>query len=87
MSGVSHGDDVRSAPKNPVVEIRAEYLLDLETWNVELLIDGGWVGGATTPRYPIDSAAEILYGDKNDWLNNSHGVLGDYMKERGLDVR
>lgn len=76
-----------STPSNPKVEITAEYLLDLETWNVELLIDGRWVGGATTPRYPIDSAAEILYGNKSDWLNDSEGVLGDYMKERGLDVR
>lgn len=61
--------------KKPVqVFINAAF--DGETWDVDVSVNDRWVGGGTTPDYPLDVAADILYGDTNDHLNGDYGALG-----------
>lgn len=42
----------------------------------QTLLDGGHVGGGTSPDGFLSLADEILYGDKGDWLNDDYGPLG-----------
>ena len=48
-----------------------------EVWSVNVIVDGEQVGSATSPHGFLSSADEILYGDKNDWLNGYYGILGE----------
>lgn len=63
-----------NTPKRPqAFSISATF--DGETWNVDVSVGDHYVGGGTTPDNPLDVAADILYGDKNDWLNGDFGAL------------
>lgn len=67
-----------SAPRLTVV-VTARLLDD--HWDIDVALNGEYVGGGTSPDYPFDVADVILYGDKNDWLNGSQGALGDALRE------
>lgn len=62
-------------PHGTRVEVKAVWLGD--HWDVDVYLDDESVGGGTTPSYPIDLASDVLYGDKDDWLNGDHGPLGN----------
>lgn len=46
-------------------------------WESEVAVEGRWCGCGTGPSASsaLDIAMDILYGDKNDWLNDDHGAL------------
>lgn len=71
----------RDTEPRVVVETRAELreFAGGDSWEVEVRIDGEWVGAGWTPGYPFDLVNDILYGDKQDWMNDSAGALGDHL--------
>ncbi len=62
-----------SVPGHPVIVVTSAW--QGTHWDVEVTIDGANVGGGTTPDYPLVVADDILYGTKNDWLNDDNGAL------------
>lgn len=52
-------------------------------WEVEVELDGKYVGGGTggSEYAPLDIASDILFGDTNDRLNDYHGALGQALKD------
>jgi hypothetical protein len=51
-------------------------------WEFTVEIDGRNVGSGTGPNeyVIVDGAADVLFGDKNDWINDSEGALGDRLR-------
>lgn len=49
-------------------------------WECEVDVRGESVGGGTGPTASsaLDVAMDILYGDKNDWLNGWHGHMAQF---------
>lgn len=68
-------------PEGTWVEIHATFKDSV--WHVDLVLNGDDVGGGTTPDGFLSLADECLYGDKNDWLNDDYGPLGN-LERRGL---
>lgn len=67
----------------PDIDVTIEAQHDDEgIWHVDVYLNGKGVGGGTSPHGFLDIVSEVLYGDKNDWLNGSQGVLGDLLAER-----
>lgn len=85
------GKSVQSQPSNRYSEatlsVSVEAELDaLGVWHVDVYVNGEGVGGGTTPEYPLDLANDVLYGDKNDWLNGDHGALGNLLRVRAAEA-
>lgn len=69
------------------VDVSVDAELDASgIWHVDVYLNGDSVGGGTSPHGFLSLADEILYGDTNDRLNGSDGVLGDLLKEREAGV-
>lgn len=71
-----------SEPRDIDVTIEAQLSEDI--WSVDVYLDGKSVGGGTSPHGFLSIVDEVLYGDTNDRLNGSAGVLGDLLAERGM---